>query len=336
MMLADKIINLRKKAGMSQEELAGQLGVSRQSVSKWESAQSIPDLDKIIKLSDIFGTTTDYLLRDELEEEEHSINETKSIQGEISKDTGLRRVTMEEANEYLKLKKAAAPRLALATFLCVISPITLIMLAACSEYAAFSLSENAASGIGISVLLILVACGVTIFIGCGSKAKEYEFLEKEAFETEYGVTSLVKEKKAEYSELHTRNTIIATVICILSAVPIFVALCIDSSDIVYVGAVCLLLFMVAIGSMLFVYSGTYQSAMEKLLEEGDYTRKNKARSHFVGAFSTCYWLVLTAIFLIFACGPVKAVRPQDTWIIWAVGGVMYAALITLIKSIKKN
>lgn len=46
MFLADKIINLRKKAGWSQEELAGRLGVTRQSVSKWEGAQSVPDIEK--------------------------------------------------------------------------------------------------------------------------------------------------------------------------------------------------------------------------------------------------------------------------------------------------
>ena len=64
MILADKIAELRKKNGWSQEELAGQLGVSRQSVSKWESASSMPDLDKILKMSEIFGVSTDYLLKD--------------------------------------------------------------------------------------------------------------------------------------------------------------------------------------------------------------------------------------------------------------------------------
>ena len=59
MILADKIISLRKKAGWSQEELAEQLGVSRQSVSKWEGAQSIPDMDKLLQLSRIFGVSTD-------------------------------------------------------------------------------------------------------------------------------------------------------------------------------------------------------------------------------------------------------------------------------------
>ena len=58
MILADKIIDLRKKAGMSQEELAEKLGVSRQSVSKWESAQSTPDLNRILKMSEIFGVST--------------------------------------------------------------------------------------------------------------------------------------------------------------------------------------------------------------------------------------------------------------------------------------
>lgn len=59
MIFADKLINLRKKAGMSQEELADKLDVSRQSVSKWESMQSIPDINKIIELSKIFGVSTD-------------------------------------------------------------------------------------------------------------------------------------------------------------------------------------------------------------------------------------------------------------------------------------
>ncbi len=67
MVLADKIMRLRKRQGWSQEELASRLNVSRQSVSKWESAMSVPELDKILMLSQLFGVTTDYLLKDELE-----------------------------------------------------------------------------------------------------------------------------------------------------------------------------------------------------------------------------------------------------------------------------
>lgn len=71
MIFADKLIALRKKAGWSQEELAAKLNVSRQSVSKWEGAQSIPDIERIILISRLFGVSTDYLLKDELGEPEY-------------------------------------------------------------------------------------------------------------------------------------------------------------------------------------------------------------------------------------------------------------------------
>ena len=69
MILADKIIRLRKKNGWSQEELADKLQVSRQAVSKWEGAQTIPDIERILAMSRLFGVTVDYLLKDEQETE---------------------------------------------------------------------------------------------------------------------------------------------------------------------------------------------------------------------------------------------------------------------------
>ena len=63
MNIADRIQSLRKSKGISQEELADKIGVSRQAVSKWESEQSSPDIEKIILLSDYFDVTTDYLLK---------------------------------------------------------------------------------------------------------------------------------------------------------------------------------------------------------------------------------------------------------------------------------
>lgn len=63
MNMADRIQYLRKTNGISQEELADKVGVSRQAVSKWESEQSLPDLEKIITMSDYFGVTTDYILK---------------------------------------------------------------------------------------------------------------------------------------------------------------------------------------------------------------------------------------------------------------------------------
>lgn len=63
MNMSDRIQYLRKSKGISQEELADKIGVSRQAVSKWESEQSSPDLEKIIIMSELFDVTTDYLLK---------------------------------------------------------------------------------------------------------------------------------------------------------------------------------------------------------------------------------------------------------------------------------
>ena len=79
MTFSDKLIALRRKAGWSQEELAERLNVSRQSVSKWESAQSMPDIDKIVQLSSLFSVTTDYLLKDGQAEQEYTEDDTSPL-----------------------------------------------------------------------------------------------------------------------------------------------------------------------------------------------------------------------------------------------------------------
>ena len=329
MILADKIMTLRKKAGWSQEELAARLNVSRQSVSKWEGAQSIPDMDKVVQMSRLFGVTTDFLLKDELEIEEHT-------QSEPMDEPPLRRVTMEEASAYLALRRAAAPRMALATFLCIISPVALLMLAAMSEMSRFGISENAASGIGLCVLLVLVAIGVALFLTCSARVRDFAFLEEEPFETEYGVSGMVKERMQDFAGTYSRLNIIGTVLCILSAVPLFVSMCIETADVVYVAAVCLLLIIAGIGCVAFTYGGTIHASMERLLEEGDYTRQQKSRRGVKGAISTIYWLLVTAIFMWYTFGPSGNGQAKYSWFIWAIAGVVYAAVMVVMNLIQRS
>ena len=327
MIFADKLIALRKKAGWSQEELAQQLNVSRQSVSKWEGAQSVPDLDKIVQLSRIFGVSTDYLLKDELEEQEPA--------PALSEQPQRRRVSMEEASRYLELRRAAAPRLALATFLCVISPILLILLGGLSEYTA-RITENAAAGIGLSVLIVLVAAAVGIFLTCGAKAKPFAFLETEPFETEYGVSGMVRQRRQDFEPIANRLNLIGTILCIVSVLPLFVSMCLTGSDLMYIGAVCLLLGFVALACIVFVYAGTQTAAMEKLLEEGDYTRQRKSKRRLIGTVSVCYWLIVTAIFMFYTFGPYGNAQAKYSWFIWAIAGIVYGAVMAVLRLVGQN
>ena len=328
MILADKIIALRKKAGWSQEELAQQLGVTRQSVSKWEGAQSIPDLDKILQMSRIFGVSTDYLLKDE-QDETDSLSSSKE-------ESALRRVSMEEASAYLSLRKAAAPRIALATLLCIISPILLIFLAGASDTGYILMSEDAAAGLGLCVMVALAAIAVALFISAAAKSREYSFLESEPFETEYGVSGMVTERKKAHQSAHTRATIFGTVMCILSVMPLFLTQCFNADDMTCIASVCVLLAMVAIGCFAFVYSGVYHAAMQKLLEEEDYNREAKAKKPVAGTVSLIYWLAVTAIYLFVTFWPGIEISHQYSWIIWAVAGVLFGAVMGVVKLLGKK
>ena len=321
MILADKIVSLRKKAGWSQEELAEQLGVTRQSVSKWEGVQSVPDMDKVVQMSRLFGVTTDYLLKDEIEEQAAALVE----------ESPLRRVTMGQAADYLARRRAAAPKVAFAVLLCIVSPVTLLLLAAMSEVQRFPISGNAAAGIGLCVMLVLLAVAVSIFLRADADVRDYRFLEEEPFETEYGVTGMVRQRQREYADTRTRYTTIGAVLYMLAAAPLFAAVCVDGSDLLYVGAVGVLLVLVGIGCLFLVSAGVYSSAMERLLEEGDYARGQKKHRRVLGTVSTIYWLAATAVFLIYTYGPSGNGQPQYSWIIWAVAGVLYAAVMGVVR-----
>lgn len=328
MILADKIINLRKKMLWSQEELADKLDVSRQSVSKWESSQSIPDMDKILKMSRLFGVSTDYLLKDELGE----TDEQPQVQDDDN--PALRHVSMEQASEYMEIRAKNAPRLALSTLLCVLAPMMLLLFIALSLSGWIKLTEDGAAGIGLSFMIIFVAIGVIGFIKASSESSEYEFLEKEAFETEYGVSGAVKKRKDDYKEQYTRINTICTVMCILSVVPLFLSICFNAADFVFVLDVCFILLMTAIACYGFVYAGTIMGSYNKLLEEGDYTRREKSRSSVMGSFSTIYWLTVTAIFLVF-----QLAIPgtwTNAWVIWPIAGVLFAVFRIIVALITRN
>lgn len=318
MILADKIIRLRKKNGWSQEELADKMNVSRQAVSKWEGAQTIPDLEKILQLSALFGVTTDYLLKDELEDEELT-NDTPS-------DTAVKRISIEEANAYIEQRKKASWRIALATFLCILSPITLIVLSILSELPNAIVTEMTAGAVGLTVFFAFVLCAVPIFIYCGFKNQPYEFLDKNIpFELEYGVKGLVTEKKNAFRTTYIAYNIIATCLCIFSVVPL-VMLSFTENEILVAVALALMMIIVGIGVGMFIVVGTQNASMQKLLKEGEFTEKEKKRTGVKEVVGFCYWGVLTAIYLV-----VSFLNNQWnlSWIIFAVGGVLFPVVMCI-------
>ena len=328
MILADKIIELRKKNGWSQEELAEKLGVSRQAVSKWEGAQSVPDIQRILEMSRLFGVSTDYLLKDDMDYGSEAITESTA-----ETDSPLRRVDMETASAFLAFRRNWAPRIALAVFLCIISPVALIMLGALSEYGVLSISENAAGGIGLIILLLLVAGAVSIFIIYGIKNQPYEFLEKENIDTAYGVTGMVREYRERCAAACSTQIVLGVVLCILSVLPLFGALCVTENELVITLCVCLLLVIVAVGVVFLVLAGMKRGAANMLLQEGDYSREEKKRNRLTSTAAGVYWLLVTAGYLAWSFTTGGWNR---TWIVWPVAGVLFPAAMAVVGTIRSK
>ncbi len=326
MIFADKLIQLRKKAGWSQEELAEQMNVTRQSVSKWEGAQSIPDLEKMLRLSKLFGVSTDYLLKDEIEDTEFNISSD-----EISV---LRRVSMEEANAFLSIKVKTSKSIALATFLCILSPICLLILGAVSEVPEYSLADNVAGGIGMIILLLLVTIAIAIFISSGRKTATYDYLEKEVFETEYGVCGMVAERKTQYNRTYTRNNIVGVGLCIMALIPLFGGVIFNNENELLLTIMLSASFVLAgIGVVFLISSGVVWASYEKLLQEGDYSKEKKKNQSITTAISSAYWLIATAIYLGFS---LSTNNWEVSWIIWVVAGIVFPAIIMITNLIGKR
>lgn len=334
MILADKIILERKKNGWSQEEFAEKLGVTRQAVSKWEGAQTTPDLQRLLEMSKLFGVTVDYLIKDEIDAEEH-------ISGEEECNPLVRNVSMDEANAFLGIIRETAPKIAFATMLCILSPICLMLLGVCAEMQIIPLSEDAAAGIGMIILLAIIAVACAIYISCDMKSKPYAFLDKEVIETAYGVTGMVGERKHQYKDTYTKYNITGTVLCIVGAMALFGGALFEEAlydnDLPGVICFCLMLVIVSMGVSFFIVAGMTQASFEKLLQEGDYTINKKTKTSISSAVSTIYWLVVTAIFLVIGFGnETSGPSWKSASFIWPIAGVLFPAVLTFVKIFEKK
>ena len=334
MILADKIIELRKKNGWSQEELAEKLNVSRQSISKWEGAQSIPDMNRIIEMSRIFGVSTDFLLKDEMEFDQEEKHEAAlvSMDEYDSDKCELKSVSMDEATAFLEAKEKSSRLISIGVMLCILSPILLIVLEAMAEFKKVALAESMAAGAGLVVLFILVGIAVALFITSHLRMSRYEYMETELLDTEYGVSGMVKARKERFSGAYAKMMIAGIVMCVVSALPIFVTMLVvgDSengiNELYYIYATGVLLLLVALGVFLIVRASIIQGSYQMLLEEGDYTRKNKVENKNNDKITTGYWIIVTAAFLAYSFITSEWHR---SWIIWPIAGVLYGLVILI-------
>lgn len=295
MILADKIMELRKKKGWSQEQLGEMLDISRQSVSKWESGASIPDLDKIVKMSQIFSVSTDYLLKDEIEQPEDSASEGvfESQEGKEG-----RSVSVEEANAYMDAVKNSAKGTAFGISLCILSPTFLFLITGLSMNGRIQMTEEKAGGIGLIVLILLVLAGVLLLVTEDMRLSHYRYLEEEKISLKYGVRGLVEKRREAFAKTHRCCTVLGVALCILSALPLLMAGIFSEDEMYYIGGLAFLLLLVASGVCFLVWSGSIHDSYSKLLQDGNYTREKKKLKRCLAVLNGVYWTAAVAVLVL--------------------------------------
>lgn len=348
MQLAEKIFNERKRLGWSQEQLAEHMEVSRQAVSKWESGQSLPDLDKLVLMSQIFGVSTDYLLKEEdsfpenatsLSEEDFFPKNTTSLKEEdsspenatspIESAKSARILRSEEIREYQAVCFKASKAIAFGVVLC----ITGVILSQVMEL--YFASGANSYDLDTIALLLCVAPAVILFILSGMKLENYDYLKKEPFQLSETNHKQLKEEYEKYSRTFMIRITTGVGLCILAVIAYLVVEAIGRSRQEHIlmeeVPTIVLLSFIAIAVYLFASSGIRKDCYNVLLSQNGFTDVRKQnrneKNPLLAAVAGAYWCLITAGFLAYSFITGDWGR---SWIVWPVAGCIFGAISTIL------
>ena len=245
----------------------------------------------------------------------------------------IRNVTTKEADEFLEMKKKDASVIARATAMCIISPAVLILLAGMSEDKIFYITEAVAAGVGLIFLFGMIAAAVFLFITCGIKGQNMEYLEKDIFEMKQEDSELIKEQRRAYEPVFAKGIARGVVLCILAVLPLLLAGIADAPDYVCCAFTSLLLVIIAIGVNFIIRVSIIKTSYDTLLQEGEFGKKEKQTKKRMDSVSGVYWCLVTAIYLGWSF---LTMQWEITWMIWPVAGVLFAAITGMMKIWMEN
>lgn len=350
MNLAEKIFNERTKLDLSQEQFAEQLGVSRQAVSKWETGQSLPDLDKIVMMSRVFGVTTDYLLSEESSsgegdkvsqntnhvaenqyngEMEHETEGKTDNENTLSENSKPRYISDEEVEEYCTVRKRFGKRIGLGVFLCIAGlAFVQFVQEIFPEIIGYRVSNpDFFENLAAVPFLLLVAIAVPLFIVAGLSMGKYEFMEKANLTFSPGMKKRLQEESEAHYRVFTAKIAVGVSLCIIAA---SVCVIIEEQTFVNTAQVWIsgemgafyMLLIIAVAVYLFVTAGIEKSTYDILLHKKEIAQK-KEKNKVFDAVSSIYWCIVTAGYLAYSFITFDWGR---SWIVWPVAGCLFGAV----------
>ena len=219
MILADKIMCLRKKNGWSQEELANEINVSRQSVSKWENESAVPEIEKIILLSNIFNVSTDYLLREDSEEECINIGE------KVPPIDAPKVLSTQEVHMYINESSKLARYRATGVSLFILAVTVFILISIAPKIPVYDISSTLALIIGFVLMIPFIVKAIISF----SKGFVSKTIVKHGARDCISYLSVsdkanVEKEKMEYKKTYQSGLVYGIVLFVIGFIPIIILL----------------------------------------------------------------------------------------------------------------
>jgi len=295
----EKLKQLRKKQKISQEELAAQLNVSRQAVSKWEGGQGYPETDKLLMISNIFGVSLDYLLKDSCDN------------GEYEQEAGYY-VSREMVQGYLEMKKRGSRYIATGVAVMVLS-ISFTML-----------FEDAT---GTFLFFLCIAVGIAILILQGFQHTGYEEVEKQPLVFDEG---FIREFQYAYSSerKYYGRCIAAGVTTIVLSYPLNVLV----EDVLGLSARYQALYPIlwALGIALLIVNGSAVISGDVILKNREHIEELNQEKRFAWIFGVGF-LLAASIFIMMGF---VADKWHSGWIVFPITALLCSAISLWIKSKK--
>lgn len=330
MILADKLIELRKKKGLSQEELAEILGVSRQSVSKWESAQCAPELNKLIQLSDIYGVSLDYLLKEGTEEALDKIKDEEEKNDLIA-------LSINDTRSFIKYSKKSAWMLSLAAAFCILGPV--IGLSIIHAYFNKRIDLNIYLSVAVCLAVALTFLAVSIVLFCLALNKKSKFtmlfnkpfkLEKEA--EEYLISDM---------KITAKICLILKIACIVFSISVVILICIGALSIMSVDwdsfeSILSAFVFLACALAALISRSILQNAYNTMFANGNEGKRASQKRNAI-VLSIFYWMIIA---LIFSIAGLVSKSWFFSWVLLIFAVIIYMSLIFVLiyfdRANKKN
>lgn len=243
------------------------------------------------------------------------------IKRDLDEKSEVFKVQYSRAKNYLDEARQVAPKTANGVFILIMSPVVFMFLYGLTEMNSINMKEEYAMAIGLTVLLLAVAIGVSYLMRY-NKLEKYEDIQKMPFKLDYQTELMVRDIQKQDEPIYSSAVGVAVFAYILSALPIIISSLLTQRDGFIFFSISLTLIIIAVATQHIIRNSGACEACKILLQEEDYSIANKTNKVHK-TISSVYWSIVTAIYL---GGSFITGAWGKSWIIWPVAGVLYGAI----------